>query len=532
MALLQQRRYPVGIQTFEKIRKGRYVYVDKTDLVYQITQHSNYVFLARPRRFGKSLLVTTMKSFFEGRRELFKGLKIMALAEVWTPRPVFHLDLSTAKDKESAEALRQALFLALQPYVERYGKDPLETTPGTLLRGLLRRAHQQSQLQVVVLVDEYDAPLLDVLHEERIEDFRRIMQEFYQPLKAADEDIHFCFITGITKFSQLSIFSTINNISDVTLLPKFAAICGITEEEVFSLFSEDIQQLAQNQGCSEQTTKELLKRQYDGYHFASVSPDVYNPFSLLNCFNNEKVDSYWFGSGTPSFLIHQLQHFRTDITSLDDYEVTAEAFNVPTEAMTDALPILYQSGYLTIKGYDQESDIFYLGIPNQEVRLGMTRGLIPFYTGLKATDVNTGFALLFWRALQKNDIENALQRLQGYLAQLLYVEGFKKKLQEVATAEGFYEWTLYLIFSMLNVYVRTQVKCRGGRVDVLVKMAQVIYVIEIKLNGSAQQALEQINDKGYALPYQQDGRKTIKVGLSFSTATCSLDEWVFEDVCK
>ena len=259
---------------------------------------------------------------------------------------------------------------------------------------------------------------------------------------------------------------------------------------------------------------------------------MYNPFSLLNCFNNEKVDSYWFGSGTPSFLIHQLQHFRTDITSLDDYEVTAEAFNVPTEAMTDALPILYQSGYLTIKGYDQESDIFYLGIPNQEVRLGMTRGLIPFYTGLKATDVNTGFALLFWRALQKNDIENALQRLQGYLAQLPYVEGFKKKLQEVATAEGFYEWTLYLIFSMLNVYVRTQVKCRGGRVDVLVKMAQVIYVMEIKLNGSAQQALEQINDKGYALPYQQDGRKTIKVGLSFSTATCSLDEWVFEDVCK
>jgi len=505
------RKYPIGIQTFSEVIRGGYTYVDKTDLVWEMAHYAKYIFLSRPRRFGKSLLTSTLDSYFKGEKELFEGLKMMDLEKEWKQYPVIRLSLSMAKNQDSPDALRDRLLLLLKPYREEYGG----------------RAYKKEGRQVVVLIDEYDAPLLDVLHEkEMLDPMRKVMQEFYQPLKDNEAMIKFCFITGITKFSQLSIFSTINNLKNITMLPQFSAICGITEHEVKTVLADGIESMAAEYGCSADEMFGRIKTRYDGYHFSKQSEDIYNPYSLLNAFTDCELANYWFESGTPSFLIRQMKHFRTDITSLDRMEVSSSAFDKPTEAMTTALPLLYQSGYLTIKDYDPESLMFTLSIPNQEVRIGYTEGLLPTYIGIEASDVQAGFALKFWRALKKGDVDLAMREMQAYMAAIPYVEGFKKKLAEAATAEGFYEYTLYLIFSMLNVYVRTQVKCAGGRVDMVVWMPDTVYVFELKVNGTAQEALQQIDGKSYAIPYQTDGRPVVKVGVKFDAEKRVPEEWV------
>ena len=485
---MERRKYPVGIQTFSEIIHGEYLYVDKTDLVWVLKNYSKFIFLSRPRRFGKSLLSSTLHSYFAGEKELFEGLKIMSLEQEWKKYPVLHFDLSGAKHL-SVQGVRDELGRLVEEYERLYGANASETSPGMRFAGLVNRAFEQTGMQVAVIIDEYDAPLLDVLHEDdALQEKREVMQEFYQRLKMLEPKIKFCFITGITKFSQLSIFSTINNLTNVTMDPRFATICGITESELTTVMAEDIEMLASNY---EETTEQMharLKLQYDGYHFARNSEEVYNPFSLLKSFQQKEVANYWFESGTPSFLIRQMQHFHTDITSLDGLDVPVSAFDQPTENMQDALPLLYQSGYLTIKGYDREAQVYTLSIPNQEVRIGYAEGLLPAYVGLKGSDVQTGFALKFWRALKKDDINLALEEMKAFLAGVPYVEGFKKKLESVAIAEGFYEYTFYLIFNMLNVYCRTQVKCSKGRVDMVVWMPNVIYVLELKVNGTAQAA--------------------------------------------
>ena len=526
----KKRRYPVGIQTFSEIIRGGYVYVDKTDLVWQLQDGQKYVFLSRPRRFGKSLLSSTLRSFFEGRKELFLGLKVMELEQEWKASPVIHLDLSLTKGQESAAALRSRLMLLLKDYAAIYGHDEDEFTPGSMLQGLIKRAYKQTHSQVVVIIDEYDAPLLEVLHEEEdLSQFRKVMQEFYVPLKACDPYLRFCFITGITKFSQLSIFSSLNNMLNVTLNPRYSAICGITEKELTTALHEDICQMATEYGCSPEEMHAKLKAKYDGYHFSEKSEEVYNPFSLMTAFLQQKLGNYWFDTGTPSYLIHQMQRFRTNITAMDNLEVPVSAFDRTTEAMTNALPLLYQSGYLTIKGYEPDGEIYTLSMPNQEVRFGYADGLLPAYVGLEGEDVQAGFALKFWRALKQHDLAQALRELQAYLAGIPYVEGFKKKLAEAATAEGFYEYTFYLIFSMLNVYVRTHVKCAGGRTDVVVLMPDATYVLELKTNGTAQSALDQINQKGYAIPYQTNDQRVVKAGIHFNTDTRTIDDWVIEN---
>jgi hypothetical protein len=377
------------------------------------------------------------------------------------------------------------------------------------------------------LIDEYDAPLLDVLHEEdNLKELRETLQEFYQPLKSNERFVKFCFITGITKFSQLSIFSTINNLTNVTMDARFGAICGITEQELTTALKDDIAQLAASYDLTWEEMHQKLKLQYDGYCFTERHEDVYNPFSLMKAFQQSKLGNFWFESGTPTFLIRQMQHFRTDITTLDDMEESADSFDVPTEAMTTALPLLYQSGYLTIKGYDREAMTYTLSIPNQEVRTGYTKGLLPTYVGLESGNVQVGFALKFWRALKKDDINLAMQEMQAYLAGIPYVEGFKKKLQDAASKEGFYEYTLYLIFSMLNVYVKTQVRCAGGRTDMVVWMPDTIYVFELKINDTPENALKQIDEKGYAIPYQAEGRKVVKVGVRMNADTRTVEDWV------
>lgn len=527
---MEQRKYPVGIQTFSEIIRENYVYVDKTDLVWKLAKYAKFIFLSRPRRFGKSLLTSTLASYFEGDRDLFKGLKIMELEQAWASYPVIKLDISFAKSQQDAASLQARLMLILKDYIDKYGKDDDEVTPGGLLSGLIKRAYAKTGKQVVVIIDEYDAPLLEMMHEDdQLKDMRRVMQEFYQPLKANEGIIKFCFITGITKFSQLSIFSTINNITNVTLNPRFAAICGITDEEVRTAFAEDIANMSKAYECSPEQMYQKIKERYDGYHFASISDDIYNPFSLLNCFRDEELHDFWFATGTPTFLIQQMKHFNTDIMSLEKLEVPATAFDQPTENMKNALPLLYQSGYLTIKDYDRESEAYTLSIPNQEVRVGYVRGLLPIYTGLDDANVQMSFAFKFWKSLKNGDIEQAMREMQAYMAGIPYIEGFKKKLSEVATAEGFYEYTMYLIFSMLNVYVRTQVKCAGGRVDMVVWMPGKTYVFEMKVSGTAREALEQIDSKSYALPFKAEGREVVKIGVKFNKDTRTPEEWVVEE---
>ena len=524
---MQERKYPVGIQTFSEIRKGGYIYIDKTDLVWNLVHEAKFIFLSRPRRFGKSLLTTTLDSYFQGRKDLFEGLKIMELEKEWETYPVIHLDLSLAKRQPSADELRHTLMWLMDQLCEKYGRNKLETSPGKMLNGLIHRAYEQTGKQVAVIIDEYDAPLLDMLHEsEQLEQFRNVMQEFYVQLKGNEAMIKFCFITGITKFSQLSIFSTINNLTNVSMNSKYAAICGITEDEFATDMAPDIAMLAKVYECTPEEMHAKLKLQYDGYRFADVSPDVYNPFSLLKCFNQRKIASYWFESGTPTFLIRQMQHFRTDIMGMDRIEASASSFDRPTEAMTTALPLLFQSGYVTIKDYERETESYILSIPNKEVRVGLVDGLIPAYTGLDGSMVQDGFALKFYRALRRNDMATAMDEMKAFLAGIPYVDGFKKKLEEAAASEGFYEYTFWLIFNMMNVYARTQVKCQGGRIDFVVLMPETTYVFELKVNGTAQDAIDQINSKGYALPYQTEGRKVVKVGAQFNRKAMTIGEYI------
>ena len=354
------------------------MYIDKTDLMWRMQRMSKYIFLGRPRRFGKSLLTTTLCSFFRGERELFEGLKVMQLEKEWKHYPVLHIDVSMAKGKPDEDALRKALLLQLKPFKQVYGTDPEETLPGEVFSGLIHRAYEQTGEQVVVVIDEYDAPLLEVLHEEeQLPAFRRVMQEFYQCLKANEAMIRFCFITGITKFSQLSIFSTLNNITNISLDPEFAAICGITGEEIDTQMQPDVKRLAKEYEVTPQEMREMLRDTYDGYRFSRNSPDIYNPFSLMKAFNQRELRNFWFESGTPSYLMRQMRRFHTDITKMDGLVVSSDAFDQPTENMVDALPLLYQSGYLTIKDYDRIGEEYTLSIPNKEVRVGLTKGLLP-----------------------------------------------------------------------------------------------------------------------------------------------------------
>lgn len=525
---MAERRYPIGIQTFSEMIRGGYVYIDKTDLVWELQNYAKYIFLSRPRRFGKSLLSSTLESFFRGEKELFEGLKVMQLEKEWKQYPVLRFDLSGARHMP-VQGVKDELGRLLAEYEKFFGRDMNETTPGMRFAGLVNRAYEQTGCQVAVIIDEYDAPLLDMLHEDTmLSDVREVMQEFYQRLKQLEPKIKFCFITGITKFSQLSIFSTLNNMLNVTLNPRFSAICGITEGELASALADDVREMASECDCSAEEMHDRIKSHYDGYHFSEKSEDIYNPFSLLTAFMQRKIGNYWFETGTPTYLIRQLQLFRSDITNMDDIEVPSVAFDLPTEAMHDALPLLYQSGYLTIKDYDRWGDVYTLSIPNQEVRYGYAEGLLPVFTGLKSKDVQVGFALKFWRALSSGDVEQAMCEMNAFMAGIPFVEGFKQKLADAATAEGFYEYTMYLIFSMLNVYVRTQVKCAGGKTDMVVWLPDAVYVFELKTNGTAQQALDQIDSKGYAIPYESGGRKVVRIGVQFDVATRVPIDWVIK----
>ena len=509
-----RRLYPIGIQTFEKIRTRNYMYVDKTEYIYRMVHaDSNYFFLSRPRRFGKSLLTSTLEAYFQGRKDLFKGLAMDLLETEWTEYPVLRFDMSLGKHMEK-EQLERYLSSQLELMEHKYGILTESPDANIRLTNLIRRAYEQTGRQVVVLIDEYDAPLLDVVHEEKnLPVLRNIMRNFYSPLKACDPYLRFVFLTGITKFSQLSIFSELNNIKNISMLPEYAAICGITEEEMATQMDEDLDILAGrlNVNCEEVVKK--LKAHYDGYHFTWPSPDIYNPFSLLNAFADGRLDSYWFGSGTPTYLIEMLNRFGVLPSKIGGNEVVAADFDAPTERMESITPLLYQSGYVTIKGYDEMFQIYTLDIPNAEVRIGLMRSLIPYYVTRDTQSTNTTVVNLA-RALVRGDMDGMLCLLQTFLSTVPYCDR--------TDYEGHYQQMLYIIFSLLGAYVDVEVRTPMGRVDMVMRTATTLYIVELKLNQSAEAAIQQIDLKNYPERFALCGLPVVKVGMERHT----LKDWM------
>ena len=408
--MLPMRLYTAGIADFEKIRQNNRIYVDKTDLIYRMTHESDFVFLSRPRRFGKSLLCSTLKYYFQGRKDLFEGLAIAELEKDWKQHPVLHFDMSTCKYKRNIQEIVDELHSQLDYQERKYKKEKTEGSPGMRFKNLIQSLHNDTGLKTVVILDEYDSPMLDYLHKhDMLEEVRHIMQEFYQMVKACDADEQFVFITGITKFSQLSIFSTLNNLRNISMEPAYAALCGITKEELLTIFDEDIQMVADRYKQTKEWMIDRLKLDYDGYHFCGSSPDIFNPYSLMNVFVSQRLDYYWFGSGTPTFLFEEMKRFNTNLLELEQLQVPSTQFDVPTEGMTSALPMLYQSGYLTIKDYDMDTDLYTLDFPNAEVKVGFMDNFLVRMMNLGNTN-SRGFAGNFYAALLRHDIDER-QRL-------------------------------------------------------------------------------------------------------------------------
>ena len=516
--------YPIGMQTFSEIREEDFLYVDKTEYIYRMTHTSGkYFFLARPRRFGKSLLVSTMQSYFEGKKELFKGLAIEKLEKDWTEYPVLHFDMSGGKHMEP-EQLELYLGYILEDQEKKWGINEPRIGANNRFIDLINTAYEKSGKQVVVLIDEYDAPMLDVAHEkEQLDVLRNIMRNFFSPLKYSEAKLRFVFLTGITKFSQVSIFSELNNITNVSMDDEYAGICGITKEELVAEMHEDIQQMADVLGLSYDKTLEKLKENYDGYHFAWPSSDIFNPYSLLTCFSKRKVDSYWFGSGTPTYLLNMMRKY--DFTPIDlgeQMDASKDDFDAATETMTTIMPLLYQSGYITIKNYDPETELYTLALPNKEVRIGLYRSMLPHYLAAKSAMCNTTVAKMS-ALINKGNMDGALQLLKTFWETVPYCDN--------TDYEGHYQQTMYIIFALLtNFRILVEQHTFRGRTDITMETKDTIYVIELKFNKSAQEALDQINNKHYADAFALRGKTVEKIGMNFMVdedKTIVLDWWKF-----
>lgn len=514
--------YPVGIQTFSEIITKNYLYVDKTGYIYQMTHSGKkYLFLSRPRRFGKSLLVSTLQSYFEGKKELFKGLEMERLEQDWVEYPVLHFDLSGGKHMQEDALVRYLLFI-LKQHEEKWGIMTDAPDPNVRLLNLISQVYKQTGKQVVILIDEYDAPLLDVVHEEnQLVALRQILRNFFCPLKDSDSMLHFVFLTGITKFSQLSIFSELNNITNISMLPEYAGICGITKEEMLTRLKEGIQELAEAKNWTMDETLSRLKDYYDGYHFASESPDIFNPFSLLSSLSLKRVEPFWFSTGTPTYLINMMKKFGVNFSDFaESMEAGVSDFDAPTETMTTLTPLLYQSGYITIKDYEEAYDSYTLGIPNREVRLGLTKALIPYYVTPNTQNANNTTRNMA-RAFDKEDLGLALQYLQTFLGTVPYCAN--------TGYEGHYQQMFYVIFSLLTAWmVDVEVHTPNGRVDIVVMTKSRLYLIELKLNQNAQVAMQQINLKNYRQRFALSGLPITKVGINFDSATHNITDWVVE----
>ncbi len=513
----QRKRYPIGIQTFSEIREEDYFYIDKTEYIYHMT-HSDakYIFLSRPRRFGKSLLTSTLHSYFSGRKDLFKGLAIDKLENDWTEYPVLHFDMSLGKHMDK-DHLEEYLVNQLSRREEEYGITAHVKGINDRLTNLIMAAYQKTGRKVVILIDEYDAPLLDVVHEEKnLPVLRDVMRNFYSPLKGCDPYLRFVFLTGITKFSQLSIFSELNNIKNISMDGEYAAVCGITEDEMLSQMDVDLDLFAGRLRLTKEEVMKRLKENYDGYHFTWPSPDIYNPYSLLNAFSDGKFNSYWFGSGTPTYLIEMLNKYGITPSNIGGEEASAVDFDAPTEYMTNVTPLLYQSGYVTIKDYDEVFDTYTLDIPNKEVRIGLMRSLVPYYV-CPNTQIANNTVVNIARALYKDDMDLALRRMRDFLSTVPYCDH--------TDYEGHYQQMLYVIFSLLGLYCDVEVRTPHGRVDVVLRAPHTLYIIELKLDKSSDVAMNQIDLKQYPERFRLYGLPIVKVGINFDSDAHTLGEW-------
>ena len=501
-----RRYYPIGLQTFSELRtRKNYVYIDKTEYVYRMTNSdAKYIFLSRPRRFGKSLLVSTLHSYFDGRRELFKGLAIEGLEKDWTVYPVLHFDMSMAKHAEK-EQLESMISFQLLDYEKIYGKSEEGAGLNDRLTGLIKRASQQTGRQVVVLIDEYDAPLLDIIHEERnLPVLRQVMRNFYSPLKACDPWLR-----------------ELNNIKNISMDTDYAAVCGITEDEMLSQMNEDIDLMADRMRLSREELLEKLKDYYDGYHFTWPSPDIYNPYSLMNAFADKKIRSFWFGSGTPTYLLEMLRKYHVAPSEIGGASVQASAFDAPTEKMTEITPLLYQSGYVTIKSYSDRLGLFSLDIPNKEVRIGLMESLLPNYLHGTPPSAATSTVAYLFDAMDRNDMDGAMSLLQKYLSTIPYTDN--------TDYEGHWQQLLYVIFSLLGYYVDVEVRTPRGRVDMIVRTTSKLYLIELKLDRSAETAMQQIDLRQYPERFALCGLPVVRVAVNFDSATHTISDWIISE---
>ena len=515
------RQVSIGAQDFASLIENNCFYVDKSSFIRDWWEGKDSVTLiTRPRRFGKSLLISTLDSYFSGDKELFKGLAIEMLETEWIKYPVLHFDMSMAKYHEE-QNLHAALNFMLGQYEAQYGLETDKTSRayGTRLTAIILKASQQTGRKVVVLIDEYDAPLLDTMVDDAtFQLMRNTMRDFYSPLKACDAYLQFVFLTGITKFSQLSIFSELNNINNISMDNAYSGICGITKTEVLSNFKDELAEMSANLYITIDELLERLKQKFDGYHFSKNSEDIYNPFSLLNALQDNALDNYWFTSGTPTHLAEQIYKYKIDPRTFDDgFAATTEMFDVPTETASSPIPILYQAGYLTIKNYRERGNSYILGYPNEEVRQGFTKCLMPYYTK-QGIDKNDTFLLNFTDALYDNNIDMALSLMRAFMSSIPYDAEKQNELH--------YRTIIYLVFRIATPYfVSCEERSAAGRSDVVVETDEAVYVFEFKLDGSVDEALRQIDDKGYLVPYSAKGKKLYKVGVNFDNQLRTIAKW-------
>ena len=511
-------KYPIGIQDFVKLRQGGFAYVDKTKFVYKLADEGSYYFLSRPRRFGKSLFLSTLEAYFLGRKELFEGLAIYDMEKEWKSHPIFYIDLNTANFRDE-NSLYEVLNSHVSVWEEKYGAREYETTLALRFKGVIARAAEKEGRGVVILIDEYDKPILQTLRNEELQEkHRSLLKSFYSVLKTQDRYIRFAFITGVTKFGKVSVFSDLNNLMDISMDQRYISICGMTQNELLYNFREGIEQLGEAYGDTEEETLNKLKIRYDGYHFEEDTVGIYNPFSVLNTLAKLRYKDYWFETGTPTFLVDLLKMHNYRLLDITREKVSGDVINSIDSMSTNPIPVIYQSGYLTIKGYDERFKKYRLGFPNKEVEEGFLNFLLPLYT---SAGNNSPFMVdEFVQDVESGNPERFMQRMKAFFADTSY--------QAVGNAELYFQNAMYLVFKIMGFYTQVERPTSDGRIDAIIQTPDYIYIIECKLDRTADEALRQINDSNYAAPFAMDKRLIYKIGVNFSSQTRGVEQWVIE----
>jgi len=516
---MSNKIYPIGVQNFESLRQDGYFYIDKTEFIYRLVKSGRYYFLSRPRRFGKSLLMSTLEAYFQGKKELFEGLAIERLEKGWSQYPILHLDLN-ARQYDRPESLVEELNKHLEIWEQTYGSPYSDRKPEERFYQVIRYAYKKTGQRVVVLVDEYDKPLLQAIGSAELQEaYRNILKAFYGVLKSMDGYIQFAMLTGVTKFGKISVFSDLNNLDDISMREPYVDLCGVSEQEIHDNLEEELHELAKLQNMTYEATCAKLKEYYDGYHFAENTIGIYNPFSLLNTFKYNKFSNYWFETGTPSYLVELLKQSHYDLERMANEATSSDVLNSIYEDL-NPIPLIYQSGYLTIKGYDERFGIYQLGFPNREVEEGFVRYLMPFYTNVNK--VESPFEIQkFVCEIELGQPDAFLRRLQSFFADTPYELARQLELH--------YQNVLFIVFKLVGFYTQVEYHTSMGRVDLVLKTNDYIYVMEFKLEGTAQEALKQIDEKQYALPFATDPRKLFKIGINFSNRLRNIEEWIIEE---